>query len=73
MATIFQWLFPELREKRTSMRWKPCAEEAGNMAAHSWCPRACGESESWGTLCPGSWSFSKRLEQHLGDGGRSWH
>ena len=28
MATIFQGLFPEQRETRTSLRWKLCAEGA---------------------------------------------
>lgn len=35
-------------------------------------PQSRGGSESWGALGPVVWSFSKRLEQDLREGGACW-
>lgn len=34
MANIFQGFFPEIREKRTRVRGKPCAEGTASMVVH---------------------------------------
>ena len=48
MANIFQGFFPEIREKRTRVRGKPCAEGAASMVVHLGALEPVGNLEAGG-------------------------
>ena len=48
MANIFQGFFPEIREKRTRVRGKPCAEGTASMVVHLGALEPVGNLEAGG-------------------------